>query len=117
MFFIAAGVTHFVLPQPYLAIMPLFVPWPETMVSLSGFAEVLGGIAVLFAPTRRAASWGLIALLIAVFPANIYAAIHGMSLAGWEVPAWLLWLRLPMQPALIAWVYLVCRSASFQLAR
>lgn len=120
-FFVAAGANHFVRPQPYLAIMPSAVPWPEAMVYLSGLAELLGGVGVLFAKTRRAAGLGLIALLIAVFPANIHAAIHGMNLAGWQMSAWILWIRLPLQPVLIAWVYIACwkvrklpRSSSYE---
>ena len=104
-FFVVAGGAHFVSPGAYLAIMPAFVPWPAAMVALSGAAEIAGGLGLLGRPTRRFAALGLIALLVAVFPANIHAARHGMSLFGWPVPGWLLWVRLPAQPLLIAWVY------------
>jgi uncharacterized membrane protein len=110
-FFIVAGVCHFAFPAPYLAIMPPFLPCPDGLVWISGIAEIAGGVGVLSGTTRRIAGCGLIALLIAVFPANIYAVFAGMKINGWTVPAWLLWLRLPFQPALILWVW---RSANFQ---
>ncbi len=103
--FIAAGVNHFITPGPYLAIVPPALPAPATLVFISGVAEIAGGLGILWQPTRKAAAIGLIALLVAVFPANIYAATHGMQIGGYVVPAWLLWLRLPLQPLLIAWVY------------
>ena len=68
---------------------------------LSGVAEILGGLGVLVPSTRRLAGWGLIVLLIAVFPANIYAATHGVG----SVPPWILWARLPFQIVFIAWVH------------
>ena len=105
--FIAAGANHFISPAPYLAIMPPWLPWPEALVSISGIAEILGGLGLLFARTRKLAALGLIALLIAVFPANVYAALNGMNVGDSQIPAWLLWLRLPLQAALIAWVYFV----------
>ena len=85
--------------------MPAFVPWPATMIALSGAAEIAGGLGLLARPTRRFAALGLIALLVAVFPANIHAARHGMNLFGAAVPGWSLWVRLLAQPLLIAWVY------------
>ncbi|MBA2743414.1 MAG: DoxX family membrane protein [Chthoniobacterales bacterium] len=105
LFFIVAGVNHFVSPAPYLAIMPPVFPWPLAWVYLSGAAEIAGGVGVLFPTTRTIAALGLIVLLIAVFPANIYAAVHGMRISGHAIPPSLLWLRLPFQAVLIAWVY------------
>ncbi len=99
--FVAAGINHFVAPRFYLAIMPPALPWPLALVHISGVAEILGGLGVLVPSTRKPAGWGLIALLIAVFPANIYAAVHG---AG-SIPPWILWARLPFQIVFIAWVY------------
>jgi uncharacterized membrane protein len=106
-FFIAAGVSHFVSPGSYLAIMPASLPWPAALVFISGVAEIAGGAGVLFERTRRTAAVGLIILLVAVFPANVHAAQDGMNLSGWIVPPWVLWLRLPLQGVLIAWVYFV----------
>ena len=85
--------------------MPAFVPWPAAMIALSGAAEIAGGLGLLGRPTRRCAALGLIALLVAVFPANIHAALHGMNIFGWRAPNWLLWVRLLAQPLFIAWVY------------
>ncbi len=104
--FVAAGFNHFIAPRFYLAIMPPGLPWPLELVYVSGVAEIMGGIGVLVPPTRRVAGWGLIALLIAVFPANLYAAFHGVG----AVPKWILWARLPLQFVFIAWVYWTCLS-------
>lgn len=107
-FFVVAGGAHFVSPGTYLAIMPAVVPWPAAMVALSGAAEIAGGLGLLGRPTRRFAALGLIALLVAVFPANIHAALYGMNLFGWPAPGWLLWVRLAFQPLLVWWVYRAC---------
>jgi uncharacterized membrane protein len=114
LFFIIAGTAHLVAPAPYLAIIPTYVPWPAIMVAISGVAEILGGIGVCFRSTRRAAGWWLIALLLAIFPANIHALSTGMVIKGYVLPAWMLWVRLPFQLLFIAWVYRVClrRKAS-----
>ncbi|HEX8425018.1 DoxX family protein [Hymenobacter sp.] len=101
--FVGAGILHFVAPAPYLRIMPPYLPAPLLLVYLSGAAEVAGGIGLLLPATRRLASWGLILLLVAVFPANVYMLqTHGL---GPSVPLWVLWLRLPLQPLLMVWVY------------
>ncbi|MGI8433089.1 MAG: DoxX family protein [Chthoniobacterales bacterium] len=110
-FFVSAGAVHFLRPAPYLAIMPRFLPWPAALVAASGAVEIIGGLGVIFPRSRRAAGWGLIALLIAVFPANLQAIANGMSIGGWRVPAWLLWVRLPFQGFFVAWVYAVCLRA------
>ncbi len=108
MFFAAAGLNHFIAPSAYVQILPRALPWPLALIYISGAAEILGGIGVLFPPTRRLAALGLIALLVAVFPANIYAALHGMQIGGRAIPHWILWARLPLQLLLIAWVYIAC---------
>jgi uncharacterized membrane protein len=113
LFFIIAGIAHFIAPPAYLAIVPSSIPWPAAIVALSGVAEILGGLGVFFRSTRVAAGWWLIALLLAVFPANIHAVSTGMTIAGHALPIWILWTRLPFQFVLIAWVYRVClRSTS-----
>jgi uncharacterized membrane protein len=108
LFFLVAGVVHFIAPAPYLAIMPPSLPWPAAMVAVSGAAEILGGLGICFRPTRRAAGWCLIALLLAVFPANIQAISTGMTFGGYVVREWMLWARLPLQLLLIIWVWRVC---------
>lgn len=101
--FVVAGVLHFTRPSSYLPIIPPWLPAPRTLVLVSGAAEVAGGIGVLLPPpVRRWAGWGLVLLLVAVFPANVYMATEGIGLDG----SWgrtLLWLRLPLQAVLIAW--------------
>ena len=67
--FSAAGTLHFVRPRPYEAIVP--PPFPKESVAISGVAEIAGGLALLHPATRRAGRWGLLALLLAVFPANV----------------------------------------------
>ncbi len=108
LFFVAAGVNHFVSPEPYLAMVPDWLPWVEGLVFWSGVAEVAGGLGVLVPRLRAAAGWGLIALLVAVFPANVDAALNGMELFGGPVPTWILWVRLPVQALFAAWVWVAC---------
>ncbi len=105
--FIAGGINHFANPDPYVAIMPPYLPAPLTLVYLSGIAEMILGILLLIPRFERRAAWGLIALLIAVFPANIHMAIHPELFP--EIPPAALWLRLPLQGVLIAWAYLFAR--------
>ena len=95
--FIVAGLNHFRNPAPYLAIMPPRLPFPRELVFVSGVFEILGGIGLLVPRTRKFAAWGLVALLIAVFPANIYSAFHGLKLGDTDVPKWILWARMPLQ--------------------
>lgn len=103
LFFALAGLNHFRNPQPYLGMMPPYVPFHEALNLISGAAEVAGAIGLLITALRRAAAWGLMALLIAVFPANIQVALHGWP--GVSLPVWVLWARLPLQFVLLAWVY------------
>ena len=100
--YIAAGLNHFINPKMYLAIMPPYVPAHHLMVVLSGVAEVILGIGLLFPATRSLSAWGLILLLIAVFPANVYMATSSRFR---KFPAWLRWARLPLQAVLIWWAY------------
>jgi uncharacterized membrane protein len=72
--YIAAGVTHFVIPEAFAQIVPPVLPYPLALVYLSGIAEIVLGIGVLFSRTRRLAAWGLVGLLLAIFPANVYMA-------------------------------------------
>jgi uncharacterized membrane protein len=101
-FFVVAGTLHFVKPDLYRQIIPPFLPAAQLLVVVSGIAEIAGGLGLLLAPMRRAAGWGLIALLIAVFPANVYMALHAEQ---FHITPWLLWARLPLQAVFIAWVW------------
>ena len=106
--FVAAGVLHFLRPGPYVQIVPPFLPYPLALVYISGAAEILGGIGVLIPSLRTSAGLGLIALLIAVFPANLYMALAPERAGLGVEPLWL-WLRLPLQVVLIAWVWWATR--------
>jgi uncharacterized membrane protein len=103
-FFIVAGTLHFVRPEFYLRIMPPYIPWHLAMVRVSGFFEILGGLGLLLPQTRRAAAWGLVALLVAVFPANIYMATNPVDAGAASIAPALRWGRLPMQAVFVAWV-------------
>ena len=109
-FYTAAGVMHFVAPGAYARVVPPQFPRPVALVYLSGIAEVVLGIGVLIRRTRQRAAWGIIALLIAVFPANVYMATSDMATV--IAPDWAggiarvaLWIRLPLQGVLILWAW------------
>jgi uncharacterized membrane protein len=85
--------------------MPNALPAHAALVYVSGAAEILGGLGLVPRATRRLAGWGLIALFVAVFPANINMAVHHLPLGGHPVPTWALWARLPLQIVLVAWAY------------
>ncbi len=102
-FFIVAGVAHFRSPGAYASIVPPQLGNADRLVALSGMAEIAGGIGLLLPQTRRAAGIGLIVLLVAVWPANWYMAVRAERFAG-IAPAWLLWLRVPLQLPLMWWV-------------
>jgi uncharacterized membrane protein len=105
LFCVLAGLNHFRDPSTYLAMMPGALPVPLGLVYVSGAAEIAGGLGLVPRRTRRLAAWGLIALFVAVFPANINMAIHHLPLGGKVVPAWMLWARLPLQGVLVLWAY------------
>ena len=106
--FIFAGVMHFVIGPTYMRIVPAWLPSPRMIVLVSGVFEILGGVGVLVPSTRRFAAWGLIALLIAVMPANVQMALdHATKWRG--IPEWLLWARLPLQLPLIWWAWIYTR--------
>ena len=105
--FVGAGVLHFLRPATYLAIMPPALPAPLALVYVSGFFELAGGLGLLPSRTRRLAGWGLLALLVAVFPANVYMALIHEQL---HIPGWVAWGRLPLQLPLLWWVWRVMRE-------
>ena len=108
---IGAGVAHFVTPEPFVRIVPAWLPGAMALVLVSGVFEILGGVGLLVRRTRRAASFGLVALYLAVFPANLNQAIHHLTFDGVTpiAPA-VLWGRLPFQIVLIAWALWVGRD-------
>ena len=104
--FLAGGIGHFVAPEVYLRIMPPALPWPRALVLLSGAAEVLLGALLIVPSTQVGAAWGLIALLVAVFPANVFMWQHADRFG---IPAGALLARLPLQGLLIAWAWAYTR--------
>lgn len=106
--FVGAGSMHFVATAVYMRIMPPMLPEPRLLVQMSGVAEMLGGVGVLLPQTRRAAAWGLVALLVAVLPANVWMAVDHARWPG--IPEWLLWARLPLQVPLIVWAWSCTRD-------
>ena len=104
-FYILNGLNHFLNADAYVAIMPAYLPWHSHLVLLSGVAEVALGVGVLIPTTRVTAAWGIILLLILIFPANLYVAMNGLAYVGDEPSTLLNWVRLPFQLVLIAWAY------------
>jgi len=113
-FFAFAGTMHFVIPRSYEAIVPPSISERRReVVAISGVAEIAGGLAVLHPATRRFGRWWLLALLAAVFPANVHMAVNPEQVEGLDlkkVPRWALWARLPLQPLAMLWVWRATRD-------
>lgn len=108
-FYVLAGVMHFVNSDFFLRIMPPYLPFHYAIVLISGVCEIGLGIALMVPKTSRMAGWGLIALLIAVFPANLHMAMHPDLFS--EMSPTALYIRLPIQGLLILWAYWYTRPA------
>lgn len=106
--FITAGVLHFLRTETYMQIMPDELPAHRELVLVSGGAEIVGGIGVALSQTRSLAGIWLVALLVAVFPANVNMALHAERFAS--IPAAALWARLPLQGLLAWWAYRATRK-------
>ena len=98
--FIFAGFNHFYNPDFYLRIMPPYLPWPSALHLIAGFIEVVLGVMLLIQRFQKLAAWGLIALLLAIYPANIHMAVNRHLYP--DVPMVFHWIRLPLQFVLIA---------------
>ncbi len=105
--FIAAGANHFVSPDFYLQMMPPYLPAHRELVVLSGVFEILGGLGVLIPRLRSYAGWGLVLLLLAVFPANLHMALNPDLFP--DIGSFALNARLPFQLLFIAWAYWATR--------
>lgn len=103
-FFMGAGILHFTATAMYVKIMPPYLPFPTALVYISGGFEILGGIGIAIPFLQRYAAYGLIALCLAIFPANINMVVN-YSQIGLDIPLYLLWLRLPLQFLLIYWIW------------
>ena len=102
-FYAIAGINHFVQPSFYKSIMPYWLPLHDTLITISGVCEIVFAVLLIPALTRKPAAWGIILLLIAVFPANIQMMLNYRDQ---QSPyCWLAILRLPLQPLLILWAY------------
>ena len=101
--YILAGANHFVNPKFYLRIMPPYIPWHKAMIYISGAAEISLGSLLLCPPFSTLGAWGIIALLIAIFPANVYHLTSAKP--GKGIPIWALYLRIPFQGVLILWAW------------
>ena len=118
-FFIVAGAAHFLAPHLYDPMMPGWIAAEahRPLIYLSGAAEVAGGVGVLTSRFRRAAGWGLIALLLAIFPANLHVALDPVAGSDFGVSQTVLWLRLPFQALFIMWVWWTCLRPAPPTAR
>jgi uncharacterized membrane protein len=106
--FLVAGVGHFTHTAGFERIVPPYLPSPRVLVYVSGIFEILGALGILLTSTRTFAGWGLVALLVAVFPANIYMATANIKFGSFPPEPWMAWARLPLQVALIALVIWAC---------
>lgn len=106
--FISAGIAHFVFPSAFASIVPPFLPAPVALVYISGVCEILGGIGLFIPRVRALAGWGLVLLLLAVFPANLYMAFYDVPVMGRQVPWWVHLIRLPFQFVLIGALAWAC---------
>lgn len=100
LWFFVGGIAHFVATETEMKIVPPYVPWPRAAVLVSGVFELLGAVGLLWRPTRRAAGIGLFLLTLAVTPCHVYMLQRPDLFAA--IPIWALWLRLPIQVALLA---------------
>jgi uncharacterized membrane protein len=101
--FVSTGLLHFISPAPFIKITPAFLRYRKEVVYISGALEILGGLGILLPWTRSLAGQGLVALLCAVFPANVNMAVRRIDFGG-RIPQGVLWARLPLQFLLIKWV-------------
>jgi uncharacterized membrane protein len=113
-FFSFTGIMHFVIRRSFEAIVPPAIAERKAeVVAVSGIAEIVGGLAVLHPGSRRLGRWWLLALLVAVFPANIHMAVSPEEIKGLDldkIPRWALWARLPLQPLAMLWVWRATRD-------
>src|SRR3954454_17094321 len=107
--FTFTGALHILRPRFFEAIVPPMIEaQKKEVVAISGAAEIAGAALVLHHSSRRSGRWWLLALLVAVFPANIHMAVNPEQIRGLDMrkfPRWGLWARLPLQPLAMLWVW------------
>lgn len=112
--FTFTGAMHFLRPRFFEAIVPPAIEdQKQEVVAISGYAEIAGAALVLHPASRRLGRWWLLALLVAVFPANIHMAVNPEQIRGLDMrrfPRWALWARLPLQPLAMLWVWQATRQ-------
>jgi len=111
-FFVLAGLNHFRNDAFYVKMMPPYLPWHLFLVYLSGFFEIAFGVLLAIPRQGAIAAWGLIALLMAIFPANIHMAVHAELYPQFSATA--LWARLPLQAILVAWTYWYTKESELE---
>lgn len=111
--YVAAGINHFWHPEFYLIIMPPWLPWHKELVVISGVCEIVFGLLLFLPTTRKLAAWGIILLLIAVFPANIQMAINYFNESNPKL--WISILRLPLQLILIWWAWSFTKNSKIKI--
>jgi uncharacterized membrane protein len=104
-----SGVLHFAKPEPYVMMMPSYLPAHLALVYISGVAELVLGAAVFVPKLRALAGWGIIALLVAIWPANIWMATEGIQPPGMEMSPTGAWIRVALQPVFMLWAWAVTR--------
>lgn len=110
--FLLASTMHFT-SDVELNIIPEFLPWRRAALYITGIFEIIGGLGLLIPRFKRPAAWGLVALLVAIFPANIYQAVKNIQLGGFLNTRLYQWGRLPFQGVFI-WLVLwstCCKKA------
>ena len=113
LFYVLAGINHFVHPSTYIAVVPPYLPSPAVLVLISGITEILGGIGVLipngfvFPRTRAFSAWGILLMLTVFLLVHINMCLHPDQFPA--LPLWMIWLRLPLQLPLIAWAWYYTR--------
>ncbi|PJZ36502.1 motility protein [Leptospira levettii] len=107
LFYIVAGTNHFFSPEFYLEMMPDYLPFHELLNVTSGLSEITLGLLVLYERMRKLACYGLILLLLAIYPANINMLLEALDGKDFGVPIWALYVRLPFQFLFIYWAWAV----------
>lgn len=114
--YLIAGVAHLARPEGFLAITPLWVPYPAAVVALTGFAEIAGAIGLMIPRLRQAAGVGLALYALCVWPANINHALNDIPLGGLHLGWWYHGPRLALQPVIIWWALWASRVTDWPFA-